>query len=64
MNIIENINKKLDFDESEICAGGEEDIEEIIRISPIPLPEDYIDFLKQISGPSSFYCGNCIWLSR
>lgn len=54
MNIIENINKRLDFDESEICAGGEEDIEEIIRISPIPLPKDYIDFLKQISGPSSF----------
>lgn len=54
MNIIENINERLDFDKDEICAGGEKEIEEIIRISPIPLPEDYIDFLEQISGEDSF----------
>ena len=54
MNIIENINKRLIFDRSEICAGGENDIEEIMRVSPIPLPEDYIEFLKQISGEDSY----------
>lgn len=54
MNIIENVNERLTFDKDEICAGGEKDIEEIIRISPIPLPKDYIDFLKQISGENSY----------
>jgi len=54
MNIIENINKRLIFDESEICAGGENDIEEIMRVSPIPLPKDYIEFLKQVSGEDSY----------
>lgn len=55
MNIIENINSRLIFDEDEIFAGGESDVEEVIRISPVPLPEDYIEFLKQISGEDS--CG-------
>lgn len=54
MNIIENINKKLVFDKNEICCGGENDIEEIIRVSPVTLPEDYIDFLKQVSGEDSY----------
>ena len=54
MNIIENINKKLVFDKDEICAGGENDIEEIIRISPVPLPKDYIEFLKDVSGEDSY----------
>ncbi|MCI8945894.1 MAG: SMI1/KNR4 family protein [Lachnospiraceae bacterium] len=54
MNIIGNINKKLIFDEDEICAGGENDIEEVIRVTPVPLPEDYIEFLKQISGEDSY----------
>lgn len=54
MNIIENINGKLLFDKSEICAGGENDIKEIIRVSPFPLPEDYIEFLQQISGENSY----------
>lgn len=54
MNIIENINKKLVFDKDEICAGGENDIKEVIRISPVSLPEDYIEFLRQISGEDSY----------
>ena len=54
MNIIENINKKLFFDKDEICAGGESDIEEIIRVSPVPLPKDYIEFLKQVSGDDCY----------
>lgn len=54
MNIIENINERLTFDEDEICAGGEKEVEEIIRISPVALPEDYIEFLKQISGEGSY----------
>ena len=54
MNIIENINKRLVFDRDEICAGGEEDIEEVVRVSPVPLPEDYIAFLEQVSGEDSY----------
>ena len=42
MNIIGNINKKLIFDEDEICAGGENDIEEVIRVTPVPLPSDVL----------------------
>jgi len=53
MDIIGNVNKRLTFDESEICAGGENDIEEVTRVSPVPLPKDYIGFLKQISGEDS-----------
>ena len=29
-------------------------IEEIARISPVPLPKDYMDLLKQISGEGSY----------
>lgn len=54
MNIIENVNERLAFDKDEICAGGEKYIEEIIRASPVPLPKDYIEFLKQISGEGSY----------
>lgn len=54
MNLIENINKRLVFDKDEICAGGENYIGEIIRVSPIPLPKDYIEFLKQVSGEDSY----------
>lgn len=54
MNIIEHVNERLVFDKDEICAGGKKDIEEIIRISPIPLPQDYIEFLKLISGEGSY----------
>lgn len=44
----------MTFDKDEICAGGEKDIEEMIRISPVPLPKDYIEFMKQISGEDSY----------
>lgn len=54
MDIIKNINERLTFDEDEICSGGEKDIERIIRVSPVPLPQDYIEFLKQISGEGSY----------
>lgn len=54
MDILANINERLIFDKDEICAGGEKDIEKIIRISPVTLPQDYIGFLKQISGEGSY----------
>ena len=44
----------MSFDKDEISAGGKEDIEEIVRVSPVDLPEDYLEFLKQISGEDSF----------
>ncbi len=50
MNIIEHVNERLTFDKDDICAGGENDIDEVIRVSPVSLPNDYIEFLKQISG--------------
>ena len=54
MNIIDNINKKLVFDRDEICAGGENDIEEIIHVSPVTLPKDYIEFFIHFSGKDSY----------
>lgn len=50
MDILENLNKRLTIDDGQICYGGERDIEEIRKLSPIPLPKDYIGFLRSISG--------------
>lgn len=50
MDIFANINQRLFFKKDSICPGGDDKIEKVIRESPIDLPEDYIDFLKKISG--------------
>lgn len=54
MDILKNINHRLTFIESEANYGGEEEIKKVLRESPIQLPEDYIDFLRQIPGEDSF----------
>lgn len=51
--MLESINERLVFDKDEVCAGGEKEVEEVVRLSPIPLPQDYVDFLKEISGEDS-----------
>ena len=50
MNIIENINERLSFADEDFASGGEQAVAQLIEISPIKLPEDYIEFLKRISG--------------
>lgn len=50
MNIIENINERLSFDNEDVSYGGEQEIKQVLDQSPIKLPEDYIEFLKSISG--------------
>lgn len=50
MNIIDNLNKRLTIDDGEVCYGGEEDILKVIEQCPIALPDDYIGFLRSISG--------------
>jgi len=50
MDIIANINQRLSFDEDSICLGGEDKIEKVMNESPFKLPDDYIEFLRTISG--------------
>lgn len=54
MNILEHLNQRLSFDVTDLCPGGETDIEKVIAQSPVPLPEDYIELLKSISGEGSW----------
>lgn len=50
MNILENLNQRLVIDDGQMCYGGEEDIKKIIDKTPIVLPDDYLEFLRNISG--------------
>ncbi len=50
MDILKNLNHRLSLAEGEVCYGGEEDVKRVVSESPIQLPEDYIEFLKNISG--------------
>lgn len=50
MDILKNLNHRLSLVEGEACYGGEEDVKRVVSESPIQLPEDYIEFLKNISG--------------
>ena len=50
MNIIANINQRLSFDKDRVCYGGEDKIKKVLSESPIKLPDDYIEFLRTISG--------------
>ena len=50
MDILKNLNHRLSLAEGEVCCGGEEDVKRVVSESPIQLPEDYIEFLKNISG--------------
>ncbi|MCM1056812.1 MAG: SMI1/KNR4 family protein [Firmicutes bacterium] len=53
MDILKNLNHRLTFAEGEASYGGGDEIKQVLRESPIQLPEDYIDFLRQISGGDS-----------
>lgn len=50
MDILKNLNPRLTLKADEVIPGGEEDIKKVLSESKIQLPEDYIEFLKQISG--------------
>ncbi len=54
MDILRNLSHRLSYDEADLCPGGEEDIEKVIAQSPVPLPEDYLALLKEISGEGSW----------
>ena len=53
MNIIENINERLLLADEDFAGGGEQAIAQLVEKSPIKLPEDYIEFLRNISGAES-----------
>lgn len=53
MDILKNLNHRLTFIEGEASCGGEDVIKRVLSESPIQLPEDYIEFLRQISGEDS-----------
>ena len=50
MNLLECLNEKIQIIGGTPCDGGEDIVRELAKTSPILLPEDYIDFLKTISG--------------
>lgn len=50
MDILEHLNDKIQIINGPPCYGGEDIVRQLVETSPVPLPEDYIDFLKSISG--------------
>ncbi len=50
MNILENLNDRIQIVDGTPSYGGENAVEQVVATSPIQLPEDYIEFLKSISG--------------
>ena len=50
MDILKNLNERLSIVEGEACFGGEDYVNKVLNMSPIKLPTDYIEFLKNISG--------------
>ena len=53
MGILENLNERLEIVDGDPAYGGEDAVKKVVETSPIPLPEDYIEFLKEISGERS-----------
>lgn len=53
MNIIENINERLSLADGNFTDGEEQAVIQLVEKSPIKLPEDYVEFLKRISGTES-----------
>lgn len=56
-NIISNLNGRLTIVEHGVCHGGEEKIQMILKQSPVKLPDDYIEFLRIISGDENLGVG-------
>ncbi|MDE6641170.1 MAG: SMI1/KNR4 family protein [Acetatifactor sp.] len=53
MNILENLNGRIQILDEKPNYGGEDAVKQVVETSPIQLPEDYIEFLKLISGQTS-----------
>lgn len=53
MKILENLHERLELIDGNPVYGGEETVRQVAECSPIPLPEDYIEFLREISGDTS-----------
>lgn len=54
MRIIDKLHSDLSIGEGEMINGGEAFIEELMGMSPINLPDDYLDFLTDISGTKEY----------
>lgn len=50
MDILKHLNEKIQIIHGTPCYDGEDIVRQIVETSPILLPEDYIEFLKTISG--------------
>ena len=57
MKIIKNINERLTYGEGDFCYGGDEKIKKVLSESPVKLPDDYIEFLRSISGDKNVGIG-------
>lgn len=53
MYILNNLNENIQIVDGNPCYGGEDAVKQATETSPIPLPEDYIEFLKSISGETN-----------
>ena len=50
MNILDHLNEKIQLVDGAPCYGGEDAVKQVVATSPISLPEDYLAFLRSISG--------------
>jgi len=57
MDIISNLNERLTIVEGGVCHGGEGKIKKVLSESPVKLPDDYIEFLRIISGDENLGIG-------
>lgn len=57
MDIISSLNERLTIVEHGICHGGEGEVQKVLNQSPVKLPDDYIEFLRIISGEKNLGVG-------
>ncbi len=50
MNVLEHLHERIQIVDGEPSYGGEDVVNKAVETSPVPLPEDYIEFLRSISG--------------
>lgn len=50
MGILEHLNDKIQIIDRTPWDGGDDVVRQLVKTSPISLPEDYIDLVKTISG--------------
>lgn len=50
MHVLQHLNENIQIIDGKVYACGEEFVRQVVNASPIPLPEDYLVLLRNISG--------------